>query len=88
MLILTLNDNEERGYWILMNLLDSQHIGDTGWFVFVTLLSFSIQLLLTVGFTHVFGVDIIWWVFCAGWIIATIFTIARYLQGGWREKVS
>lgn len=60
--------------------------GDMGWFIFVTLLSFFIRLVLTVGFAHVFGVDIIWWAFCAGWVVATLVTIGRYLQGGWREK--
>lgn len=60
--------------------------GDMGWFIFVTLLSFFIRLVLTVGFAPVFGVDIIWWAFCAGWIVATLVTIARYLQGGWRKK--
>lgn len=60
--------------------------GDMGWFIFVTLLSFFIRLVLTVGFAHVFGVAIIWWAFCAGWVVATLVTIARYLQGGWREK--
>lgn len=60
--------------------------GDMGWFIFDTLLSFFIRLGLTVGFAPVFGVDIIWWAFCAGWIVATLVTVARYLQGGWREK--
>lgn len=55
-------------------------------FIFVTLLSFFIHLVLTIGFANTFGVDIIWWTFCAGWIVATLVTIARYLQGGWREK--
>lgn len=60
--------------------------GDMSWFIFVTLLSFFIRLVLTVGFANNFGVDIIWWAFCAGWVAATLVTIARYLQGGWREK--
>ena len=60
--------------------------GDMGWFIFVTLLSFFIRLVLTVGFAHVFDVDIIWWAFCAGWIVATLVSIARYPQGGWRKK--
>ncbi len=60
--------------------------GDMGWFILTTLLSFFIRLFLTVGFAHVVGVDIIWWAFCAGWTIALIVSIARYLQGGWRSK--
>ncbi len=60
--------------------------GDMGWFIFVTLLSFFIRLVLTVGFANVFDVDIIWWAFCAGWIVAALVTVARYLQGGWRKK--
>lgn len=49
--------------------------GDMGWFIFVTLLSFFIRLVLTAGFARVFGVDIIWWAFCAGWIVATLVTV-------------
>lgn len=60
--------------------------GDMGWFILVTLLSFFVRLVLTVGFAHVFGVDIIWWAFCAGWTIALLVTFARYVQGGWRKK--
>ena len=60
--------------------------GDMGWFIMVTLLSFFIRLVLTVGFADVFGVEIIWWAFCAGWTIAMFVSIARYLQGGWRKK--
>ena len=60
--------------------------GDMGWFIWVTLLSFFIRLVLTVGFADVFGVEIIWWAFCAGWTIALLVSIARYLQGGWRKK--
>ncbi|MDD6810628.1 MAG: MATE family efflux transporter [Lachnospiraceae bacterium] len=60
--------------------------GDMGWFILVTLLSFFIRLVLTVGFAPVFGVEIIWWAFCAGWTIALLVSIARYLQGGWRKK--
>lgn len=60
--------------------------GDMGWFIMVTLLSFFIRLVLTVGFATVFGVEIIWWAFCAGWTIALIVSIIRYLQGGWRKK--
>ena len=60
--------------------------GDMSWFIITTLLSFFIRLFLTVGFAHVAGVDIIWWAFCAGWAIAMVVSIARYLQGGWRKK--
>lgn len=60
--------------------------GDMSWFIITTLLSFFIRLFLTVGFAHVFGVDIIWWSFCAGWVIALILSAARYFQGGWRKK--
>lgn len=60
--------------------------GDMSWFILTTLLSFFIRLFLTVGFAHVVGVDMIWWAFCAGWTIAMLVSIARYLQGGWRKK--
>ena len=60
--------------------------GDMSWFIITTLLSFFIRLFLTVGFAHVAGVDIIWWAFCAGWAVAMVVSIARYLQGGWRKK--
>lgn len=61
--------------------------GDMRWFIFVTLLSFFIRLVLTVGFADVFGVGMIWWAFCAGWVIAALVSIVRYLHGGWRKKV-
>lgn len=60
--------------------------GDMSWFIITTLLSFFIRLFLTVGFAKAAGVDIIWWAFCAGWTIALIVSIVRYLQGGWRKK--
>ncbi|MCM1155794.1 MAG: MATE family efflux transporter [Roseburia sp.] len=60
--------------------------GDMSWFIITTLLSFFIRLVLTVGFAHIVGVDIIWWAFCAGWTIALLVAAARYLQGGWRKK--
>ena len=60
--------------------------GDMSWFIITTLLSFFIRLFLTVGFARAAGVDIIWWAFCAGWTIALLVSIARYLQGGWRKK--
>ena len=60
--------------------------GDMSWFIITTLLSFFIRLFLTVGFAHIAGVDIIWWAFCAGWVIALIVAAARYFQGGWRKK--
>ena len=60
--------------------------GDMSWFIITTLLSFFIRLFLTVGFAKAAGVDIIWWAFCAGWTIALLVSIARYLQGGWRKK--
>lgn len=60
--------------------------GDMSWFILVTLLSFFVRLVLTVGFAHVFGVDIIWWAFCAGWTLALLVTIGRYVQGGWKKK--
>lgn len=50
------------------------------------IVSFFIRLVLTVGLARVFGVNIIWWAFCVGWIVATLVTIGRYLQGGWRKK--
>ena len=60
--------------------------GDMGWFILTTLLSFFIRLVVTVGFAGSFGVDVIWWGFCAGWIISLLFSIARYVQGGWKKK--
>lgn len=60
--------------------------GDMGWFVMVTLLSFVIRLILTVGFAHTFGVGIIWWSFSAGWVISLLVTVGRYLHGGWLKK--
>lgn len=60
--------------------------GDMSWFIITTLLSFFIRLFLTVGFAHIAGVGIIWWAFCAGWTIALLVAVARYLQGGWRKK--
>jgi len=60
--------------------------GDMSWFIITTLLSFFIRLFLTIGFAHIVGVDIIWWAFCAGWIIALFVAIVRYLQGGWKKK--
>lgn len=50
------------------------------------IVSFFIRLVLTVGLARVFGVNIIWWAFCMGWIVATLVTIGRYLQGGWCKK--
>ena len=60
--------------------------GDMGWFILVTLLSFLIRMVLTVALAPVLGVEIIWWAFCAGWVIALAITIGRYLQGGWKKK--
>lgn len=60
--------------------------GDMSWFIITTLLSFFIRLFLTIGFAHIVGVDIIWWAFCAGWTIALIVAVARYVQGGWKKK--
>lgn len=60
--------------------------GDMSWFILTTLLSFFIRLFLTVGFAPVVGIDMIWWAFCAGWSIALLVALARYLQGGWRKK--
>lgn len=60
--------------------------GDMGWFIFCTLISFFVRLILTVGFAHRLGVGIIWWSFNAGWVVALFFSVFRYLQGGWRKK--
>ncbi len=60
--------------------------GDMSWFIITTLLSFFIRLFLTVGFAHIVGVGIIWWAFCAGWVVALLVAAARYIQGGWKEK--
>lgn len=60
--------------------------GDMNWFILTTLLSFFIRLFLTIGFAPVIGVDIIWWSFCIGWVLALLVAIARYLQGGWKKK--
>lgn len=55
-------------------------------FIITTMLSFVIRLVLTIGFAHIIGVDIIWRAFCAGRVIALIAASARYLQGGWEKK--
>lgn len=60
--------------------------GDMSWFILTTLLSFFIRLFLTIGFAPVVGIDMIWWSFCAGWVIALLVALARYLQGGWKKK--
>lgn len=60
--------------------------GDMSWFIITTLLSFFIRLVLTIGLAHIVGVDIIWWAFCAGWMIALIVAAIRYVQGGWKKK--
>lgn len=60
--------------------------GDMGWFILTTLLSFFIRLVVTVGFAGRFGVDVIWWGFNLGWIISLLFSVARYVQGGWKKK--
>ncbi len=60
--------------------------GDMGWFVAVTLLSFAIRLVLTVCLAPVWGVEIIWWSFCIGWVVSLAVTAARYVQGGWRKR--
>ncbi len=60
--------------------------GDMGWFIFVTLLSFIIRLIMTIGFSRTIGVDVIWWAFVVGWIASFIVAVGRYLQGGWKEK--
>lgn len=60
--------------------------GDMSWFIITTLLSFFIRLFLTVGFAHIVGVAIIWWAFCAGWVVALLVAAVRYIQGGWKKK--
>ncbi|MBE5950953.1 MAG: MATE family efflux transporter [Lachnospiraceae bacterium] len=60
--------------------------GDMFWFIFVTLLSFVVRLILTVGLAGTFGVDIIWWAFAIGWIFSLAFSVGRYVQGGWKKK--
>ncbi len=60
--------------------------GDMGWFIWVTLLSFFVRLVMTVGLAGVFGVGVIWWAFCVGWTIALFVTIGRYVHGGWKKK--
>ena len=60
--------------------------GDMGWFIFVTLLSFFIRLFLTAGFARTAGVGIIGWAFSAGWVVAFMVAIGRYVQGGWKKK--
>lgn len=60
--------------------------GDMSWFLITTLLSFFIRLFLTISFAPVVGVDMIWWSFCAGWLIALLVALIRYLQGGWKKK--
>lgn len=60
--------------------------GDMSWFIFVTLLSFAIRLVLTLTLASVWGVGIIWWAICIGWVASLIVTMARYFQGGWKNK--
>lgn len=60
--------------------------GDMSWFLFVTLLSFVVRLVLTVGLAHSTGIWIIWWSIGFGWIIAFAFSLGRLLQGGWKNK--
>lgn len=60
--------------------------GDMGWFLFVTFLSFLIRLVLTVGFTAKTGIWMIWWSYGIGWVIAFAVSVARFRQGGWKEK--
>lgn len=60
--------------------------GDMSWFIITTMLSFLVRLIMTIGFAHIVGVDVIWWAFCAGWVIALLVSILRYLQGGWKTK--
>ena len=60
--------------------------GDMSWFIFTTLISFLIRLVLTVGLANRMGMDIIWWAFCIGWVIALIIALFRYFQGGWKQK--
>ena len=61
--------------------------GDMGWFIFVTLLSFIVRLTLTVGFAHRVGVRIIWWSYGIGYIIGYAFSLGRFLQGGWKQRL-
>lgn len=60
--------------------------GDMSWFLFVTLLSFVIRLILTVGLSHTVGVWMIWWSIGIGWIIAFAVSLGRLLEGGWKKK--
>lgn len=60
--------------------------GDMSWFLFVTLLSFVIRLILTVGFARSMGMHIIWWSIGIGWAIAYAVSVGRLLQGGWKNK--
>ena len=60
--------------------------GDMGWFIFTTLISFFVRLILTVGLAKQIGMEIIWWAFCIGWIVALIIALIRYFQGGWKQK--
>ena len=60
--------------------------GDMSWFLFVTLLSFVIRLILTVGFARSVGMHMIWWSIGIGWGIAYAVSAGRLLQGGWKNK--
>jgi len=60
--------------------------GDMKWFIFVTMMSFFIRLVLTVGLAPVVGVEMIWWSMCIGWVIAWLFALGRYVHGGWKKK--
>lgn len=60
--------------------------GDMSWFIFCTLISFIIRLVLTVRFAGRYGTGVIWWSICIGWAVALIVSAARYFQGGWKKK--
>lgn len=60
--------------------------GDMGWFLFVTLLSFAIRLVLTTFLAPRVGVFMIWWSGGIGWVIAYLVSLIHFSRGGWKNK--
>ena len=60
--------------------------GDMSFFIITTMLSFFVRLLMTIGLARIVGIHVIWWSFCAGWVVGLIVAAARYIQGGWKKK--
>ena len=61
-------------------------VGDMGWFIFCTLLSFFIRLFLTIGFAKTYGPSMIWWSISLGWSLGLIVSFLHYKGGKWKKK--